>query len=897
MHLILWLEEIQSTDGPLVGSKALNLATITRAGFTVPAAFCLTTEAYQDFMQHNGLLSGLQELSTLPPPELEPAASRLRAAIRAGQWSTAMRRRVLSAYRKLAQMANTLIPVAARSSATAEDLPNASFAGQQATLLNLRNEPQLLTGILECWASLWSPQAVAYRAQRLQSDPLPSMAVLVQRMVEAEASGVAFSRHPVRGDDCLCIEAAYGLGEAVVSGSVDVDRYIVDRDKGTEAEPPTIAYKPHRQVLAAQGGLAAVDVPAEKREMRVLSPTEVHQIAQAVLALERHFGCAQDMEWALDGGQLYILQARPITTSALSFFTDVLPEDGQTWTSGFLNERFPLPVSPLGWTVIQGLLEELAFRDPLRYLGLTNVDQVRITRLYRGHPYVNMWVFQALYKIFPRFLLPEDAYRYFPQGRTELRREASYPRSLFDPRLLWSMARYLRRHVRVWSPWHNDRLWAKFATRHEECCRQLQSTIEQLQHAAAKPQQIWAAIEQAQQLNRELLSLHRWSLTLADLSYTLLRRLVRAWAGPDGELCTHLVTGLPNRSLQMDQALQVLAQVEDRATFAQGLQGFLADYGHRSFSLDIYHPTFDDEPEQVMALIGRLRDRPEGLLPIPPTTIGSGLATRELARDEAQGQVLARCGQGPLGWLKRGILSHVLWLAQRYMPLREDQRFYWQKALALIRKLFLSLGQQMVEAGALQQSEEIFFLTRSEVDQYVQGPEGAVQYSSLAAGRRVEFATLCREHDAAPAWAYPPFLLGNQPLPTPVRSGETRLQGRGVSPGLARGPVVVLFSPSQLHRIKPGSVLVTRSVDPAWTPVFGLLGALVTEHGGQLSHGAVVAREYALPAVAGVPGATQWLHDGDWVLVDGLNGVVAKVEEPPTKASNPVKRGGPLQDK
>jgi pyruvate,water dikinase len=278
-----------------------------------------------------------------------------------------------------------------------------------------------------------------------------------------------------------------------------------------------------------------------------------------------------------------------------------------------------------------------------------------------------------------------------------------------------------------------------------------------------------------------------------------------------------------------------------------------------------------------MELIARLREAPEGATSTKTMQRLEGVTARE-----AKEKVLARCGRGPLGWLKRRVLGHVLWLAQRYVPLREEQRFYWQKTLAWMRTLFLRLGQQMADAGMLLQKEDVFFLTKAELEPVGQGKAPTAHCETLAAGRREEFARLSQEFQAAPAWAYPPFLQGNQPLPTAAPVGETRLLGRGVSPGLARGPAVVLFSPSELARVKPGSVLVTRSVDPGWTPVFSLLSALVTEHGGHLSHGAVVAREYGLPAVTGVAGVTQLLHDGDEVVVDGLNGVVARVEVPST---------------
>jgi pyruvate,water dikinase len=196
-----------------------------------------------------------------------------------------------------------------------------------------------------------------------------------------------------------------------------------------------------------------------------------------------------------------------------------------------------------------------------------------------------------------------------------------------------------------------------------------------------------------------------------------------------------------------------------------------------------------------------------------------------------------------------------------------------------MRELFLALGQCMASDEALTDAEDVFFLTKVELEDCVLGPAEEVDLSGLASERWREFARLHRSYDAAPAWSYPPFLRGNWPLQAEA-PGQDQWRGRAVSPGLAQGRVVVLFSPREFDKVQAGDVLVTHSVDPGWTPIFGLLSALVTEHGGQLSHSAVVAREYGLPAVAGISGVAQLLRDGDMVVVDGLSGTVARVGDP-----------------
>lgn len=553
------------------------------------------------------------------------------------------------------------------------------------------------------------------------------------------------------------------------------------------------------------------------------------------------------------------------------FYTDSIVGDDYLWTSGFLNERFSEPVSPLGWSVIRELLEELAFREPLRYMGYPQADSLPITKLYRGHPFVNGTVFQILYKPFPDFLLPEDAYRYFPDGDVSLRKKADYPPSIFAPRFLLSLLQAFLREPWNWSPWHNYRQWARFTIAHQ---REMAAVREQVQRWKEASESIglealWQLIEQAQELNRRLLALHRWSLTHADLTYTLLRKLAIAWLGKEQgtEACAALVLGLPNKSLELDQELQKLSELPPGEEYKAALAAFLARYGHRSFSLDIYHPNFAADPAQVTHLKSQIAGRrsqvtnPEG---------------RAQQREAAYNQIRKAVAKGPAGRLKMAVFDHVLGLAQRYMPLREDQRFYWQETLAAMREVFLLIGDKLAAEGLLKDRGEVFFVTKGEIEAYVKGRGDFPTYDEVQSRQR-EYQRLQSEHERAPHLAYPAFLVGNRPLHVPGGK-ELVLVGRPVSPGFRRGPVKVVDTPRQFGKIQAGDIMVTRSTDPGWTPIFGLLGGLIMESGGQLSHGAVVAREYGLPAVAGIAGATQLLRDGQIVLLDGLAGTVTVVQ-------------------
>jgi pyruvate,water dikinase len=303
----------------------------------------------------------------------------------------------------------------------------------------------------------------------------------------------------------------------------------------------------------------------------------------------------------------------------------------------------------------------------------------------------------------------------------------------------------------------------------------------------------------------------------------------------------------------MDGALRRLAEEPSPGTAA--LQDFLAEYGHRSFSLDIYHPTFLDEPAQVSRLL-----KVAGQEPDPAARV----AGREAAEREARTAIARRS----MGRLKLFTFDRVLTLARRYVALREDQRFVWQRSLALMRRAFLRIGERLASEGRLTQAHNVFFLTFEELKELPQQAQQAIT------ARRATFERLQREFELAPHLTYPAFLRGNRPLELPFENGVERWRGVPVSPGLVRGPVRVVLTPDQLDRTAPGDILVTRSTDPGWTPVFGQVRGLIMEQGGQLSHGSVVAREYGLPAVVGIPHITQHLRDDDLVLLDGLTGTV-----------------------
>lgn len=552
------------------------------------------------------------------------------------------------------------------------------------------------------------------------------------------------------------------------------------------------------------------------------------------------------------------------------------------WTAGFFNERFPHTISPLAWSLLGPLIEELALRDPLRYLGYPAAENITLTRLYHGHPYSNAFAFQVFYKLFPDFILPEDSYRYFPNGDARIRRNAPYPPSIVSPRLLIAFARAFVADWRNFSPFHNHAEWARYTGEHDRRVAALRARLPTLAHTA--PAEVLAALAEAERAHRDLLRIHRWSLTHADLTFGLLKRLARAWIDREhgGEAAARLAAGAPNKTLQVDAALRDLAvrlrPLLDAQPAASGVEllqaadadtraafdAFLTEHGHRSFSLDIAYPTFRDDPEQVLVLLRAI-----------------GVDTRlpaAVSVFKVRGTPLHR-------WLFERVRS----LAVKYVALREDQRYYWQKSLAISRALYLILAGRLVAERVVSSREDVFYASHAELVAYFQGRLSQEQIAAAIDARRTECQAYAREQ------AYPAFLLGDVPLAAsdaPLATGgipaggpaalaadasQQSWQARAISPGTARGTARVVQSAGDLGRVQAGDILVAPATDPAWTPVFGRIAGLVLERGGVLSHGAVVAREYHVPAVAGIANIASVIHDGDVLEVDGNRGVVSRL--------------------
>jgi phosphohistidine swiveling domain-containing protein len=862
---VLWLGDSGSNDRPLVGGKAAALAELLRLGVVVPPAFVVTTHAYADCVS----------------PDVPPHTPNVQF-----EWPDQLTAEIAAALILLSERAPHGRRLIVRSSAPFEDSAEFSAAGQLESYVSPFDLKRVLDAIRRCWSALSRPEWLPY-AHQAGAQGQADMAVIVQELIETDVAGVLFTQGmgPADTSEVVVIEAGWGLSHGVTSGAIVPDRYRLDRHTGQVLEITLSPGVPLRTVLTAEDETQTVEAP-ELVGRRTLNEQQLSALVAVARQIEDYYGAAQDIEWGFRDRNLYIFQARPVTVSPRSPREDVYTTDVQDqeaiWVSGFFEERFPNAVSPLSWTYLFPVIELTALREPLHYLGVQHLEDLPFLRLLNGHVYTNLAVFQMLYKFYPRFLLPDDARRFFPGGDVSLRRAADQPHFF---RLVWSVLR-----MSLTEPnWHplNYRVWRRFVRQHDLEIARVQRDLEAQPDAAA----LLRLLDRLHDLTLRLLRIHRWSLNYAEVFSTVLRKLIARWTSLSPEVVqTYLVTAEDNPTLLNDHWLRSMAAqasalgltAEDvmhesvhHPDLTAQMDVFLSRFGHRSFCLDLLCPRYADQPGEVWAIVADLMRQADASQKEDPA--GRRTAERHRIRQDLD-QQLHRSLLDRIFPVRAWLVGLVLFFAQRYGVLREAQRYEWQKDLYLMRRVFVLAETNLITAGILRQSGDVFFLARSELHTLLSGGELSSSPAALVTARRRAFNRV----RYAP---YPRFVKGNESC-APVGNPEPgkQLQGVGASAGQATGRARVVMHPESLadllHQLSDEDILVTQATDPGWTLVFGRVRALVMSLGGQLSHGAIVAREYGLPAVVGLGDAVSRIQDGDRLLVDGTHGTVTILETP-----------------
>lgn len=844
----------------LVGGKARALMQLSRAGLPVPSGFCIATVAYQAVLEDAGLRALLEAHGTEEARATELYTRIVEAAV-PEPIETAIR----SAYAALGSGEHGRgIPVAVRSSATAEDLPELSFAGQQDSFLNVIGADAVLAAVRRCWASLYAETAIGYRLHMGVAE-IPSMAVVVQRLVDAQTAGVLFTADPTSGDrGKLIVNGSWGLGESVVSGTVAADAWVLDRASRRPVQhvPGT---KAERVVPLPGGGTESEPAPESQRQAPCLTDGELVRLAGLGLDAESLLCGPQDVEWALADGRFWLLQSRPIT--------GLPPPPAETrWEPpagvGRLMRRqvvenMPSPLSPL-----------------FESLYLTDVLDRGLDELFAE---MNLPMRIGDFIHTPMFVTV-NGYGY---NRYDLKPGWHWLAML--PKILWFYVTGLPRLVRT-----IEERWALVVTEYAAVIDRWRA----VPVATASDGELYRgvrelAVADARYWGYITMMVGAAKITEMGLAGFLKSRFVRAV-----EPSAAYLRGYPSRTRTAQEELEALARevasdrqlhalvagstpetllttlarIPEGRRIAERLSAHLVTYGDQVFDLDFVEPTLAERPEIVLAGFAALVANP----PLPGRREEMAVAREVLVEETA----------ASLGPIRRRLFRMLLRWAQRFAPYREEALFYMGAGWTVLRRLALALGERLVAAGALAAADDLFFLSGQEIEAAcAAGAVGdhPVDLSARAAERRALREARKRLHPPARVPEDLRFRIGPFDITRFFETFETQrrnrndsdtLAGFAVSPGRVTAPASVVKSREDFAAMRPNSVLVCPTTTPAWTPLFAQAVGLVTDIGSVLAHGSIVAREYGIPAVLGTGNATERIRDGAVITVDGDAGEV-----------------------
>ncbi len=858
-------------DPALVGGKAAGLGWLLRNGFPVPPGVCVTTAAYHATLRIAGLDPARQWA------EVHRASQDARGPL-LDEW----RRRVaaLTLPRPLQETLHLeltelgLGPAAlwaVRSSASAEDKEEATFAGVYRTALGVSQEA-IPAAIIECWASLWTIAAFSYHQRAGQGTVVPAMAVVIQPLLSPRAAGVAYSCHPVTGQrDQVVINAVFGLAEPLVSGRMIPDEYTVE--VRTQPESKTllqqeIAQKPSAR-LVTPSGLTDHPLPEEDQRKPVLAGHEAIELAALAKRVEQRLGRPVDIEWALDGSAAWLLQARAIPDSGAGAR---LTERTCVWSRANFKETLPELPSQLALSFVQEFMETNIVRH-YREIGCRIPPGLSSVRVIQGRPYINVTLFQSVTAQLggdPTLIAEQmggDALP-VPAGVTRL--------------AWWRLARAaVLLEWKIWSA-----VWlapARFAEMKRLGMAQTDHSLENLSETGLLNRSE-SLHRRARERDLTFAIVSGVSQALFVLGATLERRLPGRWR-PLLNAATRGLGGIisANQILQLAE-LAELARREPvarafllaerwepegfRARLAgtrwlQALDEFLAEYGHRAFGeSDIMSPRFAETPAYVLGII-------RGHLQAPAARSVADIRFEQQAARQAALTSIRKA----FGWRLHEWAWFWLWYQalSRYLELREGSRHHLMHFLTGLRRLVLILGQRLVARGVLHSGEDLFFLSPDEVTAAVAG--STRDWNTLVTARREARARNAQQTapDTVPSSTIP------RAKTEPDTEWDVPLKGIPISAGFVEGPVRLMLSPGDAAKVKNGDILVVPVIDPGMAPLFGLAAGLIVEMGGTLSHGAIIAREYGIPAIANIPRVTRLLRDGERVAVDASLGVITRL--------------------
>ncbi len=864
------------------GGKGLNLVRLTRTGFPVPPGFILATEAYRTYVEANQLRevirSAVEGLSADDPTELDQASTRIRTSFSDGQLPSLISEPLLAAYTQLGE-----VPVAVRSSATTEDLPDLSFAGQQDTFLNIINPRALQRAVVDSWSSLWTARAIGYRVRNAIDHAQTALAVVVQELVASDVSGVLFTANPLTGRlNEMVVNATHGLGEALVAGQVEPDTIVIDSLTGE-----VIDYEIGEKKIATQlrEGGGVLTIQGESTKEASLTQGQLDRLHDLGVAVQAEYCTPQDLEWAIAKDDLYLLQSRPIT--ALFPVPEISFDPLIVWLSFGSVQGVVGPITPLGRDILQRLIAGagrlfLLDLDPETATIFETAGErlwARITGMLH-HPLGKRIVGPILRFIEPSVgrilseLIEEPA---VGAGKGKLRM-SSLARLLYFFFLV--VPRFIRNLISPRDVLHNletriDEEIAGFSIIQDGTAQKRLKAVTQtirtefpnlfpfilprfvpmigpgmgalnlLNHLAGERRGLPLEITRALPGN---------VTTEMDLALWGTARTIRQ----DPESAEHV------GSTDVDALSRAYQSGELPPVAQQAIESFMDRYGMRGVGeIDLGQPRWREQPEPILHSLQSylkidLKESPD-----------AQFARGERAAEEAI-ESLAEWVRGqPLGWIKARIVRMAARRIRLLAGSRESPKFFIIRVMGITREALLSVGQALVEAGSIAEADDLTYLTVCELEALADGSEQ--DWKEIVSARRKVYAFEARRKQV------PRVLVSDgrayyEGIGAGTDTDEV-VMGSPVSPGFVEGIVRVVLD-ARGAQLNPGEILVCPGTDPAWTPLLMAASGLIMEVGGLMTHGSVVAREFGIPAVVGVHRATERFHDGQRVRINGSTGEI-----------------------
>jgi phosphoenolpyruvate synthase/pyruvate phosphate dikinase len=859
VQYVVDLQEVDETQVAVVGGKGAHLGDLSRIdGIRVPPGFCVTTDAFRRIMTEAPLIDDrLVQLSRLNPDDRE-AIRTLSAEIRRTIEEVAIPDDLAAAITRALAQPGEQAAYAVRSSATAEDLPTASFAGQQDTYLNIVGPAAILQHVSRCWASLFTERAVTYRQRHGIDHRTVHMAVVVQRMVFPQAAGILFTADPVTGNRKVAsVEASYGLGEALVSGLVNADVYQV---RDGEVAAKTVGAKRLAIYASPAGGTQEQAIEPERQGQPALTDTQVVRLAQLGRRIEAHFGRPQDIEWCLVDDDFQIVQSRPITT----LFP--IPESGDQENHVYLSvghqQMMTDPMKPLGLSFWQ-----LTTPVPMAEAGgrlFVDVTQRLASPASRDGLLELMGRSDPLTADAVQTILERDGFiRPLPDEGPPRPLAGGPPAPIeTDPAIVTDLIG--RSEASVAAAARDIRMKSGAAL-----LDFIQADIQELRRILFDPrshQVFMSAMAATWWLNEQLeawLGEKNAADTLTQsVPHNVTSEMGLALLGVADVIRPHPDVVAFLQDVEDDGFLDELPKLAGGREARDAIEAWLDRYGMRCVGeIDITRPRWRERPATLVPMIlGNIKN-------FEP---GAGQRRFEQGRQEAwqkEQELLERLRALPDGERKADETKRKIDRVRTFIGYREYPKYGMVSRYFVYKQALLKEAERLVRAHVLRAKEDIFYLTFGELHDVVRT-------------NRVDDQLIGQRKDAFRCYQTltPPRVLTSdgEAIAGAYRRDNMpagALIGLPVSAGTVEGRARVILDMAQAD-LEPGDILVTAYTDPSWTPLFVAIAGLVTEVGGSMTHGAVIAREYGLPAVVGVVNATRLIPDGQRIRVHGTEGYV-----------------------